>query len=92
MFLLDFLICQFSTEFFSLFISFLNTFASSCLKIEKCYKILETEQFRKHEINPTITVEGKLQRMLRSIKNVLTERLYTTISQRLETRCILWKC
>ena len=59
--------------------------ASKFYNIEKCYKILETEQFRKREINPTIAIEVKVQRMLRRIKNVFTERLYTTISDRLET-------
>ena len=44
--------------------------------IEKCCKILETGQFRKLEIDPTKTIEGKLQRMLRSIKNMFTEREY----------------
>ena len=42
--------------------------------IEKCCRILETGQFRKLETDPMKTVEGKLQRMLRSIKNVFTER------------------
>ena len=40
--------------------------------IEKCCKILEIGQFRKLEINPTKTIEGKLQRMLRIIKNMFT--------------------
>ena len=43
---------------------------------EKCCQILETGQFRKLEIDPTKTIEGKLQRMLRSIKNMFTEREY----------------
>ena len=42
--------------------------------IEKCCQILETGQFRKLEIDPTKTIEGKLQQMLRSIKNMFTER------------------
>ena len=44
--------------------------------IEKCFKILEIGQLRKLEIDPTKTIEGKLQRMLRSIKNKFTEREY----------------
>ena len=52
---------------------------------EKCCKILETGQFRKLEIDPTKTIEGKLQRMLRSIKNMFTEieykQLYPTGSK-----------
>ena len=44
--------------------------------IEKCCKILETGQFRKLEIDPTEKIEGKLQRMLRSIKNMFAEREY----------------
>ena len=42
--------------------------------IGKCCKILETGQFRKLEAVPTKTIKGKLQRMLRSINNVFTER------------------
>ena len=41
---------------------------------EKCCKILKTRQFKKLETDPTKTIEGNLQRMLRSIKNVFTER------------------
>ena len=44
--------------------------------IEKCCKILETGQFRKLEIDPMKTIEGRQQRMLRSIKNMFTEREY----------------
>ena len=42
--------------------------------IGKCCKILETGQLRKREIDPTKTIKGKLKRMLRSIKNMFTER------------------
>ena len=44
--------------------------------IEKCCKILTMGQFRKLETDPTKTIKGKLQWMLRSIKNVFTEREY----------------
>ena len=44
--------------------------------IEKCCKIVEAGQFRKLEIDPTKTIEGKLQQMLRSINNMFTEREY----------------
>ena len=44
--------------------------------IEKCCKILETEQFRKFEADLTKTIEGKLQQMFRSIKKAFTEREY----------------
>ena len=44
--------------------------------IEKCCKIHETGQFRKVETDQTNTIEGKLQRMLRSIKTVFAEREY----------------
>ena len=44
--------------------------------VKKCCKILETGQFRKLEIDPTKTIKGKLQRMLRSIKNIIIEREY----------------
>ena len=50
--------------------------------IEKCCTILETGQFRKLGTDLTKTIEGKLQRMYRSIKNMFTERehkrLYST--------------
>ena len=42
--------------------------------IEKCCEIFETEQLRKIKTDLAKTIEGKLQRMLRSIKNVFTER------------------
>ena len=44
--------------------------------IDKCCKILETGQLRQLEIDPTKTIEGELQRMLRSIKNMFIEREY----------------
>ena len=44
--------------------------------IEKCCEIFETEQLRKLKTDLAKTIEGKLQRMLRSIKNVFTEREY----------------
>ena len=44
--------------------------------IEKFCKILEIGKFRKLETDPTKTIEGKLQRMLRSTKNMFTEREY----------------
>ena len=53
--------------------------------IEKCCKILETGQFRKLGIDPTKKIEGKLQRMLRSIKNMFNKieykQLYPTGSK-----------
>ena len=46
---------------------------------------ISTGQFRKLETDPTKTIERKLQRMLRSIKNTFPEReykrLYPTGSQ-----------
>ena len=44
--------------------------------IEKCCKILETGHIKKLETNPKKKVEGQLQRMLRNIKNVFTEKEY----------------
>ena len=44
--------------------------------IEKCCKILETGKFRKFGTDPTKPMKGKLQQLLRGIKNVFTEREY----------------
>ena len=53
--------------------------------IEKCCKIYEAGQVRKLKTNTMKTIEGKLQQMLRSIKNMFTEReskrLYPTGSK-----------
>ena len=50
--------------------------------IKKC-KISETEQFKKIEAELTKTIKGKLQRMLRGINNVFSEKEYKTLAQNL---------
>ena len=44
--------------------------------IEKCYEILDKEQFKKLEKDPTKTIEGKVQRSLRKIKEKLNKNEY----------------
>ena len=45
----------------------------------KCFDLLDNEQFKYLDNDPTSKTEGKVQRLLRSIKSKLPEKVYKTV-------------
>ena len=48
---------------------------------EKCMNLLNTEQFRKLDKDPTKTIENKIQRAVRKIKTDLSSQKYVRMNR-----------
>lgn len=59
---------------------------------EKCFHILQTEQFTKLRHEPTKSIENKIQQELRKFRTRLTIQKYGKFYPRLKPRQILCHC